>query len=112
MAEVRRSDGKPYPPKSIHQLLCGILRYMRSVTPSCPNILDRKDKQFHALHGACEVVFRCLHQSGVGTDVKHSAVISADEEDKLWSLGAIGITSITACCILLCRQGLLHSWRR
>ena len=27
VAEVRLSDGKPYPPKSIHQL---ILRYMRS----------------------------------------------------------------------------------
>ena len=46
VAEVRRSDGKPYPPKTIHQLICGLLRYMRSVEPGCPNILDRKDPRF------------------------------------------------------------------
>ena len=42
--------------------------------------------------GACEVVFRHLHQSGVGADVKHTAIISNEEEDKLWSSGALNIT--------------------
>ena len=40
VAEVRQADGKPYQLKSIHQLICGILRHMRSIVPSCPNILD------------------------------------------------------------------------
>ena len=66
--------------------LLHVLRYMRYVTPSCPNILI---KQFHALYGACKVVLRLLHQSGVGADVKHSAMISVEEEDELWSSGAI-----------------------
>ena len=92
VAEVRRSDGKPYPPKSIHQLICSILRYMHSVDAACPNVLDRKDARFKEFRGACEVVFRRLHQSGVGADVKHTAIISNEEEDKLWSSGALNVT--------------------
>ena len=46
VAEVRRSNSQPYPPKSIHQLLCGILRYIRSLDPACPNFLDRSDTRF------------------------------------------------------------------
>ena len=92
VAQVRRADGKPYPPKSIHQLICGILRHMRSIVPSCPNILDRKDPRFRDFHGACKVVFRRLHQSGGGTDVQHTAVINHEEEDKLWSSGILNVT--------------------
>ena len=31
----------------------------------------------------------CLHQSGVGTDVKHTA---SEEEDQLWSSGALNVS--------------------
>ena len=65
---------------------------MRSIVPSCPNILDRKDPGFRDFHGACEVVFRRLHQSGGGTDVQHTAVINHEEEDKLWSSGILNVT--------------------
>lgn len=91
-AEVWHSDGKPYLPKTIHQQLCGLLRYMRSVDPACPNILDRKDPRFCDLNGACEVVFRKLHQSGVGTDVKHAAAVTFDEEEKLGSSGVLNVS--------------------
>ena len=32
-------------------------------------------------------------QAGIGATVKHAAVISTEEEDKLWESGAIGIYS-------------------
>ena len=92
IAKVRRLDRKPYPPKTIHQLMCGLLRYMRSVEPGCPNILDRKDPRFRDFHGACEVVFRRLHQSKIGTNVKHTPVITFEEEEKLWSSGALNVS--------------------
>ena len=95
VAKVRRTDGKPYPPKSIHQLLSSILRHMRSLDPCRPNILNRKDKRFPVLHKACEVVFCRLHQSGDGTDMKHTAVIEKGEEDQLWSLGVMNISDPT-----------------
>ena len=37
-------------------------------------------------------LFRQLHQSGVGTDVQHTAVINHEEEDKLWSSGILNVT--------------------
>ena len=91
VAEVRRSDNEPYPPKSIHQLLCGILRFMRSIDPACPNFLDRSDTRFRDFHGSCEVIFRRLHQSGVGTVVRHTPVFSIDEEGVLWSSGVLSV---------------------
>ena len=69
-----------------HQLLSGILRYMRSTSREAPNIQDRKDPRFRSIQGACEVVFRDLHKSGIGTSVRHAAVITVEEEDRLWKL--------------------------
>ena len=70
VAEVRRSDSQPYPLKSIHQLLCGILRYIRSLDPACPNFLDRSDTRFRDFHGI-------------------------EEEDILWGSGALSIDNPT-----------------
>lgn len=69
IAEVRRADTGKYPPKTIHQLLSGILRYMRGLGSHCPNILDKKDQRFKSIQGACEVVFRELYKDGVGTSM-------------------------------------------
>ena len=38
--QARKASGEYYPPSSLHQLLCGILRHMREVNPQCPNFLD------------------------------------------------------------------------
>ena len=44
--EARKTSGDPYPPSTIHQLLCGLLRYMRENVQGCPNFLDKKDSRF------------------------------------------------------------------
>ena len=46
-----------YPPKTLHQLLCGILRHMRSINPRCPNFLEKKDSRFKMLHGVMDSHF-------------------------------------------------------
>ena len=33
IVETRKSNGDLYPPATLHQLLCGILRHMRSINP-------------------------------------------------------------------------------
>ena len=33
ITEARRADGTEYPPKSLYQLLCGLLRYARQEKP-------------------------------------------------------------------------------
>ena len=46
VAEARQSNGKEYSPRSLHQILCGLLRYMRSVKDDAPNILEKSDARF------------------------------------------------------------------
>ena len=41
--EARKVTGEHYPPSTIHQLLCGILRYMKETNPSCLNYLNKQD---------------------------------------------------------------------
>ena len=47
-------------------IMCGLLRYIRTLNPNCPNFLDKKDSEFLSLHGAMDVVFHQLHFAGVG----------------------------------------------
>ena len=65
VTEVRKADGGKYPPNSVYQILCGILRFMRKQDPFVPSFLDQKDGRFHELHGTCESVFRELHQTAL-----------------------------------------------
>ena len=44
--ETRKCNGEPYPPKTIRQLLCGLLCHMRDINPGCPNFLNKKDSRF------------------------------------------------------------------
>ena len=53
VVEARKSTGEHYPPATLHQLLCGILRHMRSKNPGCPNFLD-KDTRFRHLYGTLD----------------------------------------------------------
>ena len=48
--ETRKLNGDLYPPTTIHQLLCSILRHMRNKNPSCPNFLDKKDCWYVWMH--------------------------------------------------------------
>ena len=90
IAEVRRQDGNSYPPRTIHQILAGLQRYMLQKM-YVPKIIDRKDSRFLDIHWACDNVYRALRQKGVGTDVRHTSIITKEEEDRLWDSNVIGI---------------------
>jgi hypothetical protein len=88
VAEVRSQDGKPYTPRSIHQILCGLQRYMTSNSPTAPKILSKDDRRFIDFHSAVDHVYRRLRSEGVGVEVRHADVITVEEEEKLsasWS---------------------------
>ena len=48
------------------------------------------------LHGTLNSHFHKLHESAVGTKVKHIEIISKDEEGRLWDSGVMGVTSPSA----------------
>ena len=54
--EVRCIDGKPYPPRTINQILAGLQRHLLDNDYCFPKFLDRKNSQFRPIHGACECV--------------------------------------------------------
>ena len=91
--ETRKENGEPYPPKTIHQLLCGLLRHMKDMNTGCPNFLDKQDTRFKKFQGTLDSHFHNLHASGLGREVKHARVLSKDDEEKLWKSGVLGISS-------------------
>ena len=88
--EIRKANGDPYPPATIHQLLCGLLRHMREVSQDCPNFLDKKDSRFQQLHCTLDAHFHNLHSDGIGRQVQHAEVFTKEDEEKLWKSGVLG----------------------
>ena len=87
--EAKRVDGTSYLPKTLYQILCGLLRHSKEVQKDPPNFLDRKDARFKKLHGTCDVIFCSLHRAGVSAKVNSAKIISKEEEEKLWETGVL-----------------------
>ena len=87
-AETQKQDGGVYPPKTVSQLLAGLARYMRSLNPACPNILDFKN-EFKPLHDFLESIFRKRLADTSTPEGRPSKGLSKGEEDRLWSSGAL-----------------------
>ena len=60
VVEARKSNGEPYPAKTIYHLISGLLRYARSIQPHCPNFLDPKDVRFKKLQGTMDLLTQTL----------------------------------------------------
>ena len=89
--EARKVDGEPYTPRSISQLLAGIQRYIRRETDSGITLVNGKDPVFQPLHRLLDSLFRDLHAQGIGATRRRSSTLSKDDEDRLWSMGVLGV---------------------
>ena len=87
--EARREDGTRYPPKTIYQLLSGLLQYSKEVQSTPVNFLDRGDRRFKALHNTCDSEFRSLHDDGIGTERKSAGILTNEDENILWDSGVL-----------------------
>ena len=114
VAETRNKKGAFYTPSTLYQLLCGLYRHIKITREDCPNFIDKKSTKFRKLHGTLDSLFRKLHESGIGRQVKHAEVISSEEEEKLWASGQLGTKTpraLAKCSFLLQRKELLHPRR-
>ena len=68
-------------------------RHMLQSNCCLPKFLDRSNPLFRPIHGACDFIFHELHSNGVGVHVRHTPIISDEEEQKLWELGILGVDS-------------------
>ena len=99
--EAKEVNGESYPPATVYQLLCGILRYMREINPNCPNFLDKKDCRFKPLQATLDSLF---HSQGIGIQVKHTKIFTEEDECKLWDSGVLGYN-------LCCWQVFCFAWQ-
>ena len=91
--EVWRHDGNPYPPLTLYQLCCGLLRYLRMCGHAEVNILDQAE--FHKFKTILDSEIKRLNGTGLYTKKRQAECITSDDEDQLWDLGLLGDDSPT-----------------
>ena len=89
--EVRQAKGEYYTPATISQLLTGLLRFMRSITKSAPNFMDKKDTRFAPLHNTLDHHYHKLHTVNIGTQPKRAEIFTKEEESLLLEAGTLGL---------------------
>ena len=85
--EVRRQDGQHYPPNTLHQLCCGVMRYVREVKPDLDIF---KDQQFSDFRRTLDAEMKRLRSLGIGTTTKQAEPITDAEEQRLFDLRKLG----------------------
>ena len=89
VVETRNKKGELYPPKTLYQLLTGLHRHALSINPHTPNFLDKISPAFRKLHNVIGNHFKALRKDGIGSESKHTEIITKEEENRLgkWSFG-------------------------
>ena len=85
--ETRRQDGKPYPPNTLYQLCCGLLRHIRTIQPGW-NIFT--DVEFIDFQKTLAAQLKNLKSEEVGTK-RQAEPISLEDEELLWTTGQLGM---------------------
>ena len=86
--EVRKKDGNPFPPNTLHHIACGIMRYLR--INGKPGIDIFKDKEFARFRTVLDSEMKRLQSSGLGSGQRKAEPITYDEEEIMWEKGILG----------------------
>ena len=88
----KKENGLPYPATTLRSPLAAIQRTLHS--NKVPLIIfDKSDMRFRDLHITLDTVCASLSKEGVGTEVRHAAVIPIEHEDILWKKGVLGVAT-------------------
>ena len=88
--EVRCRDGKEYPPNTLYQICCGIMRHARHY---CPELNFFTQSEFSGLKKTLDGEMKRLKSCGAGAIIKRAEPIHQHEEDILWQKGILGNTT-------------------
>jgi len=91
VAEVRCSDGKPYPPNSLYQICCGLGHAL--------HVADRSEIDIFNSPGFamfCDTLDSCMKElKATGNfEVKQAEPITGEVEDLLWQKGLLGDSNL------------------
>ena len=86
--EATKVDGSEYPPNTLHHIICGIMRHLRS--NSQPGIDFFKDIEFASLRSSLDAEMKRLRAKGLGSALKQAEPLTLDEEELLWENKILG----------------------
>ena len=86
--EVRKGDGSEYCPRSLSCILAGLLRHVAA--RSSHKLKLQTGDEFKPLHQLLDNLYKELHSKGIGASKTQAALITKEEELKLWETGALG----------------------
>ena len=85
--EVRNKHGEEYSPTTLHHIVCGILRHIRSVQP-CMDFFT--EKEFAEFRKTLDGEMKRLQSKGVGAQIKKAEILTNEDEELLWTKGLLG----------------------
>ena len=85
--EVRRQDGKDYPPNSLYQICCGLMRILKFRNRANVNFFN--DAVFEEFRGTLDSKMKTLQASGQ-FQTRKADIITLQMEDELWKRGLLG----------------------
>ena len=90
VVEVRKkaTKGECYPPNTLYQLCCALLRYLRNNGRPALNFFE--DPNFKHFQDSIDAEMKRLTGQGVGANVKQAQAFSEADEDKLWTSKLLG----------------------
>ena len=80
IVETRKNNAEMYPPRTLYQLLTGLLRHSLLLNTAAPNFLDKNTSTFHSLHAVIDNLFKDLQRNGVAKETQHTEIVSKEEE--------------------------------
>ena len=87
IAEVRKKDGTEYPPQSLHGIISSLQNHMRLQGREV-NLFS--NEQFRLLRCSLDAAMKHSASEGLGATTQQASIITVEEEDKLWKVGALG----------------------
>ena len=81
--EIRRQDGKDYPPGTINGIMCGIMRHFRDECDRPDLNFFREENGFHQLRRCIDRRMQELTEKGVGLVKKQAAPLQISDEERL-----------------------------
>ena len=80
-----KKDGSPYPPNSIHHIVCSIMQFVEN-----HKLIFFHDKDFAELQGVLDAEMKCLKSAGIGSQKPQAEPLAPEEEEHLWEKGILG----------------------
>ena len=94
--EIKRKDGKDYPPQTLRQICSIIQRALRNgqYGQNCNlEIFNKKDRHFYHFFASLVCKMKKLTSEGIGVVTKSASPISQEDEEKLWETGTINLNT-------------------